>query len=138
MAGIQTRISNNRGGFTELTVHDAAYWEGPYAHQSYPKAVYRQVEPGRHEAIEVKTRDEHERLGPGWYESPADAETAFERQEAEYARLAAERHYADQRLSAQAQDEALRRDRNTDAFLPDVGEAPRKRSHKKKPPVESV
>jgi hypothetical protein len=128
MAGIQTRVPDGRGGYDELTVHDARYWEGPYTYQEYPKAVYRQVWPGRVECVEPKTSEAHERLGPGWYLSPADAEAAFERREAEEARVAAARLYADQRLSVRAQEEALARDRATDLMLPDLGEAPKKRS----------
>jgi len=137
MAGIQTRVSDGRGGYDELTHHDARYWEGPYAHQDYPKALYRQVEPGRTDATEVKTAEAHAQLGPGWYESPVDAAAAVDRQEAVYPRRAAQRHFRDQPRSVRAQEEALARDRATDLVLPDLGAAPtKKRSHQKQTPVE--
>ncbi len=125
---IQTFIINSRGEREDLDHHDPRYWQGPYEYKPYPKALYRQTQPGQApELREVKTEREHQQLGSGWYESPADAKAAFEGLEADIAKAAAERSYSDTRMSAKAQAEALERDRSTDEMQPDLGEQPKRR-----------
>lgn len=126
---IQTEIRNNRGELEKLEPGDARYWDGPYKYTPYPKALYRQTQPGAPcEQREVQSETEQVRLGPEWFESPADAKTRFEALEAEIAKVAAERHYTDRRMSDLAQAEALAADRATDEMVADV---PRRSHHKK-------
>ncbi len=122
---IQTSVRNSRGEIEELTPNDPRYWEGPYKYEPYPKALYRQTQPGQEcETKVVKTEQEHRKLGSDWVESPADAKEAFEKLEADIAKAAAERNYADSRMSAKALAEALRADRATDEMLPEVKRKP--------------
>lgn len=123
---IQTSVADGRGGRRELTVHDPEYWEGPYRYEPYPKALYRQTQPGEgYETRVVKSKEEHDRLGSDWHESPADAADMFRRQEAEMAELAARRLTSDAKMSAKAIAEALKADRATDAMLGEIPETPR-------------
>lgn len=130
---IQTRIADGRGGYRELTVHDPEYWNGPYVYEPYPKALYRQTQPGEACETRVVANDsERDRLGSNWYESPADAKDAFERLEAAIAKAAAERAAADQKMSTLALAEAIRADRSTDQMLGEIPEQPKKRGRKPK------
>lgn len=125
---IQTSVADGRGGRRELTVHDPEYWEGPYRYEPYPKALYRQTQPGEgFETRVVKSKEEHDRLGSDWHESPADAKTMFELREAEIAELAARRLTTDARMSAKARAEALTADRAADAMLAEIPETPRRK-----------
>lgn len=129
---IQTEIRNDRGELEKLDHNDPRYWNGPYYYEPYPKALYRQTQPGQApEERVVHSEHEHARLGSDWHESPADAKDAFERLEADIAKAAAERNFSDSRMSEPAQREALTADRATDAMVPDLP-APKKRAGRPK------
>lgn len=118
---IQTSIRNSRNEIEQLDHNDPRYWEGPYVYQPYPKALYRQTQPGTDfETKVVQNQHEHERLGSSWHESPADAAEAFQKLEADIAKAAAERNFSDTKLSARAQAEALEADRATDEMQPEI------------------
>lgn len=124
---IQKTIPDGKGGHRELGVHEMDYWEGPYRYEPYPKAVYRQAQPGEQPKMQIVTREQHEKLGPGWYGSPEAAREAFDALERDIAKAAAERIYADERMSEPARREALRYDRQTDTMVPVIPEQPKKR-----------
>lgn len=133
---IQTEIRNSRGELEKLDHNDPRYWEGPYRYEPYPKALYRQTQPGQEpEHRIVRSDEEHRRLGSDWKESPADAREAFAALEADIARAAAEFNAATLTMSEKAQREALAHDRSTDAMVADVP-APQKRPAGRK--VETV
>lgn len=134
---IQTSVSDGRGGRRELTVHDAEYWEGPYRYEPYPKAMYRQTQPGDEcECRVVNHQQERDKLGSDWFESPADAKAHFEKLESDIARAAAERQAEDQKMSAEAILEALKYDRSTDQMLGEIPQRPKRKYVKKvKPPT---
>lgn len=118
---IQTSIINDRGERETLDHNDPRYWNGPYRYEPYPKALYRQTQPGMPcEERVVKSDSEHNKLGSDWHESPADAKAHFEKLEADMAKAAAEHNYSVQRMSEQAQREALAHDRATDEMTADV------------------
>lgn len=131
---IQTELRNSRNEIEKLDHHDPRYWEGPYRYVAYPKALFRQTQPGeKAECRVVQNETERDRLGSDWHESPADAAEAFTRLEADIAKAAAERNAADRRLSAKAIGEALRADRATDELLPEIPEKPRRGRPRKQP-----
>ncbi len=135
---IQTEIPDGKGGVEKLDKHDSRYWEGPYRYEPFPKAMYRQAQPGQApETRVVQSQQERERLGSDWHESPADAKSAFDRLEADIAKAAAERAASDLRMSARAQAEALAIDRATDRMQPEIKERP-KRKYVKKATVPST
>jgi hypothetical protein len=135
---IQTFITNNRGEREELDKNDPRYWEGPYRYEPYPKAMYRQTQPGEEcDTRVVKSDSEHTALGSDWFESPADAKEHFEQLEAEIAAAAAERNYQDRLMSVKAVGEALRADRLTDQMLGEIPEQPKRKYVKKTPKTDS-
>lgn len=74
-------------------------------------------------------RDDRElrtHLEQGWRQSPKDALDFAERLQQDIADAAAERHYADQRLSEKARREAAEVDASTNDHVPDIA-APKKR-----------
>lgn len=124
---IQTSIRNDKNEIEPLDHNDPRYWEGPYVKVEYPKALYRQTQPGQPaESRIVANQHEHDRLGSDWHESPADASEQFQKLEGDIARAAAERHFSDTKMSEKAQAEALRADRATDEMVTDIP-APAKR-----------
>lgn len=131
---IQTQIRNDRGELETLDHNDPRYWEGPYVKVEYPKALYRQAQPGQPAELRVvQSQHEHERLGSDWHESPADAAEHFQKLEADIAKAAAERNYSDARMSEKAQREALAADRATDEMRPELPAQPVRRKPGPKP-----
>ena len=129
---IQTEIQDSRGEMRQLTPNDAEYWEGPYRYEPYPKAMYRQNQPGEAcETAVVKSDSERVKLGSDWFESPADAQEHFQKLEADIAKEAAQRNYTDTLMSAKALGDALRADRSTDLLLPSIPETPKRKYVKK-------
>lgn len=63
----------------------------------------------------------------GWYDSPDDAVAGYHAQQTEQANIAAQRHFADQRLSEQARAEADAADAATHEHLPAIPETPIRR-----------
>jgi hypothetical protein len=138
MSKIQTFLINDRGEREELSVNDARYWNGPdRGYEPYPKAMYRQTQPGQEcEVRVVKSDSEMNRLGSDWFESPADAAVHFEQLEADMARADAERRAKDVTMSTLALAEALKAERATDQMLGEIPEKPkRKYVRKVKPSV---
>lgn len=75
----------------------------------------------------VRNDAEHrQHLEMGWRSSPADALELAERRQRDIADAAAERHFADQRLSEAARREAAQADAETNDHVPDIA-APKKR-----------
>jgi len=109
-------------------------WNKPYVHQEFPKHLYMGTTTpgGRVELIQpprtvTSEREEQDALAAGWSAHPQhalDAETA--RQEA-IGTAAAEREYADRRMSASAQAEAAAADQAAGAkHLGAISEQPRR------------
>ncbi len=138
MSKIQTFLINNRGEREELDKNDARYWEGPdTGYEPYPKAMYRQTQPGEPcETRVVKSDSERVRLGSDWFESPADAAEHFIELEADMARADAERRAKDVTMSTLALAEALKAERATDQMLGEIKEQP-KRKYVRKTPTTS-
>lgn len=131
---IQTSIRNSRNEVVELTPNDAEYWEGPYRYEPYPKAMYRQTQPGEScETRVVKSDSERVALGSDWFESPADAAVHFEKLEADMARADAERRAKDVTMSTLALAEALKAERATDQMLGEIKEKPKRKYIRKTP-----
>jgi len=132
---------------------ELARFDGPYVYREYPRALYmaRRHKSGQWRVLDpedeafsagsiryVKNDAELERaLADGWRRSTREALDYREALEQEIARAAAERHFADQRLSAKAQAEAKAADEATDAHVADIP-APKKRGgwRPRKPPPD--
>jgi hypothetical protein len=133
---IQTEIQDSRGEMRQLTPNDAEYWEGPYRYEPYPKAMYRQNQPGEEcETTVVKSDTERVRLGSDWFESPADAKEHFIKLESDMARADAERRAKDVTMSTLALAEALKAERATDQMLGEIKEQPKRKYVRKTPPT---
>ncbi len=118
---IQTETRNDRGEVEQLDHNDIRYWNGPYRYEPFPKAMYRQTQPGQEPDHRiVKSDSEMRALGSDWKESPVEAKAAFEALEADMAAAAAEYNAANLRMSDKAQREALAYDRSTDEMVADV------------------
>lgn len=125
MAMIQKTIPDGKGGVIELDQHDPRYWEGPYRYEPFPKLLFKAGPGAKYQEPDmqvVQNATEMERLGSQWAEDPDTARAIFDKQEAEFARIAAERNFSDRRLSESAQAEALAADRATDEMLPAIPE----------------
>ncbi|HYC54522.1 MAG TPA: hypothetical protein VEL28_06270 [Candidatus Binatia bacterium] len=143
---------------------ELARWNQPYVFRAYPRMVYmarfhergkqwRTGDPTPHEvdggygeqftkSCQRIVQDEAEfqaALRDGWRENTREALAFRQQLEDEVSKAAAERHAADQRLSAKAQAEAKAADEATDAHVPDIP-APKKRGgwRPRKPKTEPL
>ncbi len=126
---IQKTIRDNRGELIELDHNDPRYWEGPWVYVPFPKLLFHATAGDGFTNPEMKVvtnQHEMDRLGSDWAEDPDAARAIVERRDAEMARVAAERHHSDQRMSPSAQVEALAADRATDEMLPSIPEQKRR------------
>lgn len=114
----------------------------PDGYEPFPQMLYKahQLENGKwavndpydenwSKRCQVIVRDEREltrQLEQGWRPSPTEAVDYAERVQEEIANAAAERHYADQRLSDKARREAAAIDAESNEHIPDIA-APKKR-----------
>lgn len=114
---------------------ELAYWNQPYVFRPYPKMLYR----GRtlpNGSLEVDQRivgsetEEAQAAAIAWVPNPQTATEAEIRRLEEVGTAAAERGWADRRLSAAAQAEAAAEDATTAKHLGEIPEA-HKRSHRR-------
>lgn len=114
----------------------------PDGYEAFPAMLYKafQLDNGKwavndpfdenwSRRCQMIVRDDRElrmQMDQGWRQTPADALAYAERLEEEIANAAAERHYADQRLSDKARREAADVDASTNEHVPDIA-APKKR-----------
>ncbi len=93
-----------------------------YIHQEFPKMRYRSVKTGERITTEwciVQDQDEMEKLSYDWGGSPEDAKARREKLEEDVSNAAAERAYADQRLSKKAQKEMAAKEAKTGHHVPE-------------------
>jgi hypothetical protein len=126
---------------------EMARWNAPYTYQEFPKMLYRaatttagRVELEQPPRTVTTAGAEQEALAAGWCPNPQtalDRETT--RQEA-IGTAAAERAFADRRMSAAAQAEAQAADAAAGAkHLGEIRERPRRpRPPKKKAPIKAT
>jgi hypothetical protein len=98
-----------RTGETEYE-QELSKWEKPYRYEPFPKMVYRGVlkANGKHDFDTRIVNGERElsaAKAEGWVESPDQAVSGVEAQEAEISQAAAENAYKAKRMSAKAQKE---------------------------------
>lgn len=110
---------------------ELAYWNRPYVFRPYPKMLYR----GRtltNGSLDVEQRivgseaDELLAAGAGWCPRPDEATDAEVRRQEGLGTAAAERAWADRRLSPRAQAEAAAVDQTTAKHLGEIPIAPKR------------
>lgn len=110
----------------------------PVGVQPYPARMYKagriQGVPAILEAMEVRSEAEQRNAESMGFVAGGQgaAMDALHRQDAEFAKLAANRAYTDRRMSEQAQAEADRLDASTSEHLPVIPETPIKRTRRTK------
>jgi hypothetical protein len=124
----------------EITKHEANYTQygppgRPYEYRPYPTMMYRASRPKEGGAIpdfdQMEAGNDHEREScerQGFvYGGKAEALAALERQEFEFAELAANRELNDRKMSDKARTEATRVDDAAGIqHVPNIGEANKK------------
>lgn len=139
---------------SELAIEQAK-WNKPYRYEPFPRMLYLahehangkvqcgdpRVAMGDQEAeaftrrCQRIVRSEQEMglaIENGWRESPDDAIALVEGAKRDVSTAAAERHFADQRLSPKARAEAAEVDAATDAHVADVPAPKRRRGRPSK------
>ena len=105
----------------------------PRRYEVYPKMVYKAGRPTEGNVCivddRIVTSEAEERLaqGQGYYDGQEAAIQAIHDQDQALARAAAERAYRDQRMSPDAQAEALAWDQSTSTHLGEIPETPIKK-----------
>ncbi len=93
-----------------------------YVYQPFPKMRYRSVKTGERITLEyciVNDQREMDALSYDWGGSPEDAKERREKLEEDVSNAAAERAYADQRLSKKAQREMAAKEAATGHHVPE-------------------
>lgn len=115
----------------------------PHVHRDYPTMMYRakRTPSGGDPAFESReAHDDHERSAAerhGFvHGGKAAAVAALEKQEFEYAELAANRHFVERRMSESAQREVAAVDEHTIQHLPVIPETPIRRKPGRKPKAD--
>lgn len=129
MAGIQKEINTGRGDeMRPLTENDLEYWEGPYAYQEFPRAVYRATGPERDD-LEIQTvlgQAEWDRLGTAWQGTPDQARAHLRKLDDDVAKAAAESRMQVERMTGKAKAEFLAQEQ-ADELEMTTDVAPRKK-----------
>lgn len=112
-----------------------------FTYQEYPKALYRAKRatggPTIDGYIEAQSAaDEARLLGQGWSVTQEAAIEHIHAADRDIAQAAAERAFADRKMTALAQIEAQRADDATPAHVPEVPRTPIKRSYTRRTPKE--
>jgi hypothetical protein len=125
---IRTEMRAPNGEMKPLTVHDLAYWDGPYRYEPFPKVLFRCFGPQQQDIEErlCKTAFEAERLDASWKETPDEARAHERKLQDEIAAADAYAAAEAARMSATAQAEKLAYDRAHFDHTPDMP-APTKR-----------
>ncbi len=93
-----------------------------YVYQPFPKMRYRSIKTGERITLEyciVNDQREMDALPSDWGGSPEDAKAQREKLEEDVSNAAAERAYADQRLSKKAQKEMAAKEAATGHHVPE-------------------
>ena len=126
------------GGLSERA-KELKRWNAPYRYQEFPKTLFRgtATTTGHPEYRLVATEgEEREALAVGWSRTPAEATNRQRLAEEAVGVAAAERAWADRRMSEVARAEAAAAEAQTAGHLAEVPVRPvRPRSHKKKAPT---
>ena len=122
-------------GLTERD-KELAKWNKPYRFEPFPKMLYRgrTTPSGRLERDErIVGSEAEEKLAAenGWHANPDVAVEAERKRQEDRGTAAAERAYADLRMSAAAQAEAAAIDSTTAKHLPEIPEQPKRSHHRK-------
>lgn len=105
----------------------------PFVHQEYPKMLYRAGRPdsGNVKIVDSLTvyseREEQTAIDDGFRQGQDKALEAFKARDVEFAKLAAERHFHERRMSEQAQAEAHAIDSETVQHVPEIPATPIKK-----------
>jgi hypothetical protein len=110
---------------------EMARWNTPYVYAPLPQMLYRGVTRAGRVAVEQRVveteREQTLALEQGWRENPQTATDEETRRQEQVGTAAAERAYADQRLSPRAQAEAAAADQAAGAkHLGEIPERPRR------------
>lgn len=110
--------------------------------ESYPKTLYKAGRPDHAnvkitESITVRSEGEESVMfGQGWRPSQEDAIALVHAEHRDHATLAAERHYAESRMSEAAQREAAAVDASTIYHVPVIPETPIRKRPGRKPKAQ--
>lgn len=105
-----------------------------YAYSPYPRAIYHATDPTSPRLVQ-DADEERNFLSRGWADSPVTAEAAAERHHDQTVAIpAAERAYADRRMSAAAQAEVAALEATADDHIVDVPAPVRRRGRPRKSP----
>ncbi len=113
--------------------------KGNAPHQEYPKAMYQAERANggpRISAFQLANDSWHQGVleGQGWHHRQEDAIAGLEKQELEYAKLAANRAYNERVMSPNAKAEAAKVDESTMQHVPVIPETPKKPRGRPKTP----
>jgi hypothetical protein len=106
--------------------------------EEFPKMLYKAGRDGQNqidilERIEVGDADQQRRMeSRGYVDGQVEALAAYEAQERDVAKLAANRAFHDRKMSPEAQAEARAIDEATPGHLGEIPEAPKKRGRPKR------